>query len=121
MSKKLLIKYDDGDFEQGEFKIFTFKEIKEFPGDVIPLTNIAVIVFSEEDLQKWKDTSTTDSVPIPEDDYRWVQSASSDGKYIELADMGYAYMKKNRNAVFVHDPCGEMEDKWNMLSYKKED
>ena len=127
MSKKLVITYDDGAFGHGQFKVFSVKEVKKFPEAVKVDDNLAVIIFSAKDLKEWGDKIVAESenpklepTILDNDDYRFILFGSSDGVYLELTDLGYAYLKKNlKEGVFVYDSCGELAEKWNMMRYKK--
>jgi hypothetical protein len=117
ITKKLELIFDDGNFGAGEFKIFSVKEIEEFPKDLDMYSNIAVIVFNQNDLEDYNN----DKFEVDDDDYRFVISASPDGKYIEVLDFTYLYIKKNlkSGSIYLYDPCGELDGKWNQLSYEK--
>ena len=112
---RLEILFEEDENRDGSYKIFTFKEIEEFPKEVDMEGNLAVMIFSGVDKEDFKE-STQD---VSNNDFKFIKEGSMDGKYIRVSEFLLGYMKKNRESIYLYDPCGEMNEKWNVLKYKK--
>ena len=73
------------------------------------------MIFSGVDKEDFKE-STQD---VSNNDFKFIKEGSMDGKYIRVSEFLLGYMKKNRESIYLYDPCGEMNEKWNVLKYKK--